>query len=162
TAILCGSDVMAAGALEGVRSQGLSVPRDVSVAGYDDVFWAALTNPPLTTVRQAVGSIARAAVRTALGGGEDSRRPARTEVLVRRWLLVRGSRAAPPAGAASTVWCPHRTTPAPATTRPSIAATASGPRSGPTPRGCACSPATAPPAHCTSATTSARCATACA
>ena len=101
TAILCGSDVMAAGALEGVRSQGLSVPRDVSVAGYDDVFWAALTNPPLTTVRQAVGSIARAAVRTALGGGEESRRPARTEVVVRPQLIVRGTTAAAPGGAAS-------------------------------------------------------------
>lgn len=104
TAILCGSDVMAAGALEGVRSQGLSVPRDVSVAGYDDVFWASLTNPPLTTVRQAVGSIARAAVRTALGGGEDSRRPARTEVVVRPQLIVRGSTAAAPEEAASMVW----------------------------------------------------------
>lgn len=101
TAIVCGSDVMAAGALEGVRSLGLAVPRDVSVVGYDDVFWASLTNPPLTTVRQAVGSIARAAVRTALGGGEDSRRPARTEVVFRPQLVVRGSTAAAPDGAAS-------------------------------------------------------------
>ncbi|MGO1257396.1 MAG: LacI family DNA-binding transcriptional regulator, partial [Brachybacterium sp.] len=100
TAIVCGSDVMAAGALEGVRSQGLSVPRDVSVVGYDDVFWASLTNPPLTTVRQAVGSLARAAVRTALSGGEDSRRPTRTEVVVRPQLIVRGSTAAAPGGAA--------------------------------------------------------------
>lgn len=101
TAIVCGSDVMAAGALEGVRSLGLSVGRDISVAGYDDVFWASLTNPPLTTVRQAVGSIARAAVRTALSGGEDSRRPTRTEVVVRPQLIVRGSTAAAPGGAAS-------------------------------------------------------------
>ncbi|WP_434176878.1 LacI family DNA-binding transcriptional regulator [Brachybacterium conglomeratum] len=101
TAIVCGSDVMAAGALEGVRSLGLAVPRDVSVVGYDDVFWASLTNPPLTTVRQAVGSIARAAVRTALGGGEGSRRPARTEVVFRPQLVVRGSTAAAPDGAAS-------------------------------------------------------------
>lgn len=104
TAIVCGSDVMAAGALEGVRSLGLAVPRDVSVVGYDDVFWASLTNPPLTTVRQAVGSIARAAVRTALGGGEDSRRPARTEVVFRPQLVVRGSTAAAPDGAASMEW----------------------------------------------------------
>ncbi|HEX7350939.1 LacI family DNA-binding transcriptional regulator [Brachybacterium sp.] len=104
TAIVCGSDVMAAGALEGVRSQGLAVPRDVSVVGYDDVFWASLTNPPLTTVRQAVGSIARAAVRTALGGGEDSRRPARTEVVVQPQLIVRGSTAAAPDGAATMEW----------------------------------------------------------
>lgn len=97
TAIVCGSDVMAAGALEGVRSLGLSVPGDISVVGYDDVFWAALTNPPLTTVRQAVGSIARAAVRAVLSGdGEESRRPARTEVVVRPQLVVRGSTAAAP------------------------------------------------------------------
>lgn len=101
TAIICGSDVMAAGALEGVRSQGLSVPREISVVGYDDVFWASLTNPPLTTVRQAVGSIARAAVRAALGGGEDSRRPARTEVVVRPQLIMRGSTGVAPGGAAS-------------------------------------------------------------
>lgn len=101
TAIICGSDVMAAGALEGVRSQGLNVPREISVVGYDDVFWASLTNPPLTTVRQAIGSIARAAVRAALGGGEDSRRPARTEVVVRPQLIMRGSTGAAPGGAAS-------------------------------------------------------------
>lgn len=104
TAIVCGSDVMAAGALEGVRSQGLSVPRDVSVVGYDDVFWASLTNPPLTTVRQAVGSVARAAVRTALSGGEESRRPARTQVVVQPQLIVRGSTAGAPDGAASMEW----------------------------------------------------------
>jgi DNA-binding LacI/PurR family transcriptional regulator len=101
SALVCGSDVMAAGALEGVRSQGLGVPKDVSVVGYDDVFWASLTHPPLTTVRQAVDSIARAAVRTALGGGEESRRPARTEVVVRPQLVVRGSTAAAPGAAAS-------------------------------------------------------------
>lgn len=97
TAIVCGSDVMAAGALEGVRSLGLSVPGDVSVVGYDDVFWASLTSPPLTTVRQAVPQMARAAVRAALSGGEQSRRPARTEVVVRPQLVVRGSTAAAPA-----------------------------------------------------------------
>lgn len=100
TAIVCGSDVMAAGALEGVRSLGLSVPEDISVVGYDDVFWAGLTDPPLTTVRQSVNSIARAAVRAALGGGEESRRPARTEVVVRPQLIVRGSTAAAPEGSA--------------------------------------------------------------
>ena len=73
------------------------MPGDVSVVGYDDVFWASLTNPPLTTVRQAVPQMARAAVRTALSGGAQSRRPARTEVVVRPQLVVRGSTAAAPA-----------------------------------------------------------------
>lgn len=96
TAIMCGSDVMAAGALEAIRALGLAVPGDVSVVGYDDVLWSALTNPPLTTVRQAVPALARAAVRAALGGGENSRRPVRTEVVVRPQLVVRGSTGSAP------------------------------------------------------------------
>ncbi|WP_010534202.1 LacI family DNA-binding transcriptional regulator [Brachybacterium squillarum] len=96
TAIMCGSDVMAAGALEAVRAMGLAIPGDVSVVGYDDVFWSALTNPPLTTMRQAVPALARAAVRAALSGGEGSRRPSRTEVVVRPQLVVRGSTGSAP------------------------------------------------------------------
>lgn len=99
TAILCGSDVMAAGALEGVRSLGLEVPEDVSVVGYDDAQWAGLTNPPLTTVRQGIPEMARAAVRAVLAGRGSSRRPVRTELAIRPQLIVRGSTAAAPATA---------------------------------------------------------------
>lgn len=97
TAILCGSDVMAAGALEGVRGLGLEVPRDVSVVGYDDSQWAAMTSPPLTSVRQSVPQMARAVVRAVLEGGEGSRRPRRTEAVMAPELIVRGSTAAAPA-----------------------------------------------------------------
>lgn len=96
TAIVCGSDVMAAGALEGVRSLGLEVPLDVSVVGYDDARWAELTRPPLTTVRQSVLEMARAAVRAVLEGGENSRRPPRTELATAPQLIVRGSTGAAP------------------------------------------------------------------
>lgn len=99
SAILCGSDVMAIGALEGLRSLGLSVPGDVSVLGYDDIPQASMTVPPLTTVRQSIGPMARAAVRAALGGGEGSRRPMRTDLLVRPQLVVRGSTGIAPRGA---------------------------------------------------------------
>lgn len=96
TAIVCGSDVMAAGALEGLRSIDLRIPEDVSVIGYDDVSWAGLTTPPLTTVRQSVTLMARAAVRAVLAGGEGSRRPSRTELAIRPQLIVRGSTGAAP------------------------------------------------------------------
>ncbi|MFC0674142.1 LacI family DNA-binding transcriptional regulator [Brachybacterium hainanense] len=96
TAIVCGSDVMASGALEGLRSIGLSTPEDVSVLGYDDVSWAGLTTPPLTTIRQSVSLMARSAVRTVLAGGQGSRRPTRTELAIRPQLIVRGSTGAAP------------------------------------------------------------------
>lgn len=52
TAILCGSDTIAVGVIESVRSAGLSVPEDISVIGFDDLPFAAHLRPPLTTIRQ--------------------------------------------------------------------------------------------------------------
>jgi LacI family transcriptional regulator len=50
TAVLCGNDVLAAGALMAARRLGLTVPADVSVVGFDDIDLAELVAPGLTTV----------------------------------------------------------------------------------------------------------------
>ena len=62
TGIVCGSDLMALGAIREARSRGLRVPADVSVVGYDDSPLVAFTDPPLTTVRQPVSAMAVAGV----------------------------------------------------------------------------------------------------
>ena len=51
TAVFAASDMLAIGSLAAVREKGLKVPDDVSVAGFDDIDFAAYCNPPLTTVR---------------------------------------------------------------------------------------------------------------
>lgn len=51
-AIFCLSDRMAAGAMAAIREKGLSVPKDVSVVGFDNIDLAHMTEPPLTTVSQ--------------------------------------------------------------------------------------------------------------
>ena len=51
-AIVAASDLIAIGALRALQEAGLEVPRDVAVAGFDDIPAASLTNPPLTTVMQ--------------------------------------------------------------------------------------------------------------
>lgn len=51
TAVLCGNDVIAVGALRAAKQMGLSVPRDVSITGFDDMELARIVEPPLTTVR---------------------------------------------------------------------------------------------------------------
>lgn len=96
TAIVCGSDEMASGAIDGAHSMGASVPDDVSIVGHDDVAWTELTTPPLTTIRQNVPLMAQSAVRALLSAGEGSRRPPRTELLVRPQLVVRGTTTAAP------------------------------------------------------------------
>lgn len=62
TAIVCASDVLALGAIRGVRRAGRDVPQDVSVVGYDDSALMNCTDPPLTTVRQPIEAMGRAAV----------------------------------------------------------------------------------------------------
>lgn len=50
TAVMCGNDVMAAGALSMARDLGLRVPEDVSITGFDDIELAKIVTPRLTTV----------------------------------------------------------------------------------------------------------------
>ena len=90
TAIVCGSDLMALGAIRTIRQRGLSVPEDVSVVGYDDSRLIAFTDPPLTTVRQAVTAMGTAAVQALLDGINGTPAP-RDEFVFRPELVVRGS-----------------------------------------------------------------------
>ncbi|QMU76059.1 LacI family transcriptional regulator [Streptacidiphilus sp. PB12-B1b] len=95
TAIVCGSDLMAFGAIRGVRARGLAVPRDVSVVGFDDSPLIAFADPPLTTIRQPVEAMGAAAVNVLLE--EISGNPAqRGEFVFQPELVVRGSTAAAP------------------------------------------------------------------
>jgi LacI family transcriptional regulator len=50
TAVICGNDVLAVGALMHAKRVGISVPDDVSIVGFDDIDLASVTDPPLTTV----------------------------------------------------------------------------------------------------------------
>ena len=54
TAIMCGSDLMALGAMEELQAAGVRVPEDVSLIGFDDITEAKLTQPRLTTIRQPI------------------------------------------------------------------------------------------------------------
>ena len=90
TAVVCGSDLMALGAIRAARRAGLQVPDDVSVVGYDDSPLIAFTDPPLTTVRQSVQAMSEAAVRALLD--EIAGEPApRAEFVFRPELVVRSS-----------------------------------------------------------------------
>ena len=93
--MVCGSDLMALGAIRTVRQRGLQVPDDVSVVGYDDSMLMAYTDPPLSTVRQAVHAMATATVQSLMDEINGSRAP-RDEFLFRPELIVRSSTGAAP------------------------------------------------------------------
>lgn len=95
TAVVVGSDQMAFGVYEAIRRQGLRVPADVSVVGFDDLPQAAWASPPLTTVRQPLSEMGAIAARSvlALARGEQPDVPPRMELSTE--LVVRDSTTVP-------------------------------------------------------------------
>lgn len=63
TAIFCGNDVVAFGAMDAARALEVGVPADVSILGFDDIPMAAWEVFQLSTIRQSIGDMARAATR---------------------------------------------------------------------------------------------------
>ncbi|GHJ93957.1 LacI family transcriptional regulator [Streptomyces sp. NE5-10] len=94
TGIVCASDPLALGAIRAARRRGLSVPGDVSVVGFDDSAFMNCTEPPLSTVRQPIEAMGRAAVELLCAQiqGVQSH-PG--ELLFEPELVVRGSTAPP-------------------------------------------------------------------
>ena len=96
TAILAQNDDMAVAAIAAARALGLSVPQDLSVAGFDNSEVSRTAWPPLTTVHQPVREMAWDAANrliAMLDGDADSDAPRRRDHL--HELLVRASTAAP-------------------------------------------------------------------
>ncbi|MFC1406472.1 LacI family DNA-binding transcriptional regulator [Streptacidiphilus sp. N1-10] len=90
TGLVCGSDVLALGAIRAARRAGLRVPQDVSVVGYDDSAFMNYTDPPLTTLRQPIEAMAKAAV-TLLVNQMGGNAPTPKELLHEPELVVRSS-----------------------------------------------------------------------
>ncbi|MEW6263210.1 MAG: LacI family DNA-binding transcriptional regulator [Thermodesulfobacteriota bacterium] len=90
TAIFAASDVLAMGALAGIREQGLRVPQDISLAGFDDIDFAAYCHPPLTTIRVPAYEMGQLAVKVLLDL-ITSRETTQRRYTLATDLIVRGS-----------------------------------------------------------------------
>lgn len=66
TALICGNDEMAAGAIAVARNRGLAVPGDLSVMGFDNVFFTRYMHPALSTVNYPIAEMGRMAARCVL------------------------------------------------------------------------------------------------
>ncbi len=95
TAVVAINDIYAIGAISAAQEQELSVPKDLSVAGFDDIALARLYNPPLTTVRQPLEDMARF-VMDVVRKAHDTAPAAPSSIAVAPQLVVRASTGAPP------------------------------------------------------------------
>ncbi len=95
TAIIAANDLMAIGVMQSIIAHGLSIPHDISVAGFDDILASALVTPPLTTVAQFQDQLGtRAAERLLARLASSTIEPGGAEEM-RFELIIRASIAAP-------------------------------------------------------------------
>ena len=94
TGVICSSDLMAVGVLQEAAAQGMRVPEDLSIVGFDGIEATRWTNPALTTVEQPIEEIAETAVHALKSLIDEPRKPL-PDSSFRPRLAVRGSTGPP-------------------------------------------------------------------
>ncbi len=97
TAIIAANDMMALGAMQELKANGLTIPRDISVIGFDDIAFASLCEPPLTTVCSPRVEIGRRAIEALMSTIEHPNQFG-VEIRIPTYLITRKSTAPPRRG----------------------------------------------------------------
>ncbi len=101
TAVMCSNDMTALGVMRKCYEEGLNIPRDLSLVGFDDIRLAQFVSPPLTTVRMSQSELARLAFHSLLTEIErETPTEHGTEYLLETSLVLRDSTTLAPASVA--------------------------------------------------------------
>ena len=92
TAVLCSNDMTAMGVMRKAYEEGIRIPADLSVIGFDDIRLAQFVLPALTTVQMSQAELARLAFNALLTELQrDAPSPTGTEYILRTHLVLRES-----------------------------------------------------------------------
>ena len=94
TAIVAANDLLALGCIDAIRDRGLSVPKDLSVSGYDDIALADRLDPALTTISvsyEEMGAVATRLLLDLLTGDNRSIETSYEPIRLAPSLVVRSS-----------------------------------------------------------------------
>ena len=91
TAIFAANDAMAIGAISALREDGLGVPDDIAVAGFDDIPIARYVSPPLSSVHVPIAQLGERAMDLLLGAITDANEGAGRRVVLATTLVIRKS-----------------------------------------------------------------------
>ena len=94
TAVVAANDMMALGAIQEFKANGLTIPQDISMVGFDDIAFASLSEPALTTVCSPRLEIGRRAVEALMTTIKNPNQPG-IEIRIPTYLIVRKSTAPP-------------------------------------------------------------------
>lgn len=90
TAIFCGNDLIAIGAMNALKEKNIRIPEDISIVGFDDIYISSLVTPALTTVRQPSYEIGYQAVEMLIDIMESKKEPSQ-KLGIKAELKVRES-----------------------------------------------------------------------
>jgi LacI family transcriptional regulator len=91
TAIFAANDAMAIGALSALREEGIAVPEDVAVAGFDDIPIARYVSPPLSSVHVPIAQLGERAMELLLGTIADPRNRGPGRIVLPTTIVIRKS-----------------------------------------------------------------------
>ncbi|MFL5695183.1 MAG: substrate-binding domain-containing protein [Ktedonobacteraceae bacterium] len=91
TAVFCANDLLALGVMRGLHQQGITIPGDFALVGYDDVEFASMLSTPLTSVRQPKYQLGRTAAELLLDEAINPSQHEHKQVIYQPELIVRES-----------------------------------------------------------------------
>jgi LacI family transcriptional regulator len=91
TAVFCANDLLALGLMRGLAKRGIRIPQDIAIVGYDDVDFANVLSPPLTTIRQPKYELGYKAAQLLLEETQNPEHHAHQQIMFKPELLVRES-----------------------------------------------------------------------
>ncbi len=91
TAVFCANDLLALGLMRGLMKQGISIPGDFALVGYDDVEFASMLSTPLTTIRQPKYELGRTAAELLLDEASNPTSHQHKHIVYQPELIVRES-----------------------------------------------------------------------
>jgi LacI family transcriptional regulator len=95
TAIFCANDLLALGVMRGLSQRGIIIPNDMALIGYDDVEFASMLSPALTSIRQPKYQLGRAATELLLHEISEEEQHQHTQIMYQPELIVRSSTVLP-------------------------------------------------------------------
>jgi DNA-binding LacI/PurR family transcriptional regulator len=98
TAVYIANNLMTVGALGAIKEAGLKVPNDISVLGFDDMYWYSINQPSLTAIDQPAFEIGRTAAKRVVMRLENKKQPSPEIIKMKAKLIVRDSTAPPRSG----------------------------------------------------------------
>ena len=91
SAVFCANDLLALGVMRGLGQRGLKIPDDIALIGYDDVEFASMLSPALTSIRQPKYQLGHAAAELLLHEINDTEQHQHTQIIYQPELIIRAS-----------------------------------------------------------------------